>query len=234
MSTGLRARSVAPISLPSSPSPKGPLGARGLVRAPRGGFFDLAATPPSVPAASPSRPQANSCPGEVAAPRCAPRAATAEGPGGCGATGALPDGAATATRTSPDLRDRDARLAGGEQKESLEPVQKCACSQVGWRGGFARSQRCLERGSRRHITVPAPGPLSAFRTVRTRTAGGVGWGGISLSTGVRGSVLQLVSLILGTAQPFLPDLRGLIFTASHSAVTSGQLEFRSCDLDQES
>lgn len=75
VSMGRRARSVAPNSLPP-PLPKGPLGARGLVPAPRGGSFDLEVTPPSVPAAvlSPSRPQANSCPGEVATPRGAPRA----------------------------------------------------------------------------------------------------------------------------------------------------------------
>lgn len=62
-----------------------------------------------------------------------------------------------------------------------------------------------------------------------RTAGVVWCGGVRLSSGVGGSDLQLVSLIVGMARPFLPDL----WLGSLQQAT-GQLEFRSCGLDQES
>lgn len=75
------------------PSPRGP-STLGDTSGLRGAAPLIWQSPrPQSPPLSPSRPQANSCPGEVAAPRCAPRAATAEGRGGCGATGALLDSA---------------------------------------------------------------------------------------------------------------------------------------------
>lgn len=97
VSRGLRARSVAPMSLSPThtplPSPRGP-STLGDTSGLRGAAPLIWQSPrPQSPPLSPSRPQANSCPGEVAAPRCAPRAATAEGRGGCGATGALLDSA---------------------------------------------------------------------------------------------------------------------------------------------
>lgn len=78
-----------PMSLyPPSPSPRGPsaLGDSSGLR----GAAPLIWRPPrpQSPPLSPSRPQANSCPGKVAVPRGA-----AEGREGCGATGALLDSA---------------------------------------------------------------------------------------------------------------------------------------------
>lgn len=83
VTTALRARSVAPMSLPPHRAPphpralavpKGPLGASGLVRALPGGSFDLAATPPSVPAAvAVAAPSEFLSPGSRGPTMCAPR-----------------------------------------------------------------------------------------------------------------------------------------------------------------
>lgn len=107
VSTALRAWSVAPMSLPPPcPPPR-------ALAVPRGpsALADWSGLPgaapliwrpprPQSPPLSPSRPQANSCPREVGAPRCAPRAATAEGRGG---SAAPPERFPTAQATASHL-----------------------------------------------------------------------------------------------------------------------------------
>lgn len=158
VSMGLPAGSVALKSLPPSPPQGAPWRSR-TPSGPAGGSFDLAASPPSVPRRCRRRgPKQIPVRGKLPPGAVRPRAATAEGRGGCGATVSLPDGAATGSGTSSGLSER---------QESLEPRQRCACSQVGLRGGVAKSQSC-QGGGTRHTEDPASSSLSAFRTVRTR------------------------------------------------------------------